>query len=104
MPDYHNLGFSTPMGPQLRELVEKQLTADLVAHGTDGNDLKFDWSESCIEGHHANHLDGSLENYSGIAVCNSDDQLVAEGWMEFILLGPLFLCYWEFLDTWTLQK
>ncbi len=45
-------------------------------------------------------LDGSVENLSGIAVFDNLDNLVAEGWMEFITDGKFFLAYWEFLTTW----
>lgn len=92
-PNYTELGFSHTMGPKLRQLVEKQLLADLrVAF-----DLRFDWSESCIEGNDTEYLDGSLENYSGIAVFDSKENLVAEGWMQFIHAGKFFLVYWDYL-------
>lgn len=98
--DYSNLGFSSTMGPQLRKLVEQHLINDLKHYGVDEPVLKFDWSDSCIEGHDADFLDGSLENYSGIAVYDANDIIVADGWMEFILTGDFFLVYWDDLTTW----
>lgn len=47
-PDYLSFGLSTSMGPQLREAVEKHLLTDLY-HYCQKENLKFDWSESCIE-------------------------------------------------------
>jgi len=96
-PNYIDLGFSKTMGPELRRLVEKQLLADLCFYNVVDLDLKFDWSESCIEGNDTEYLDGSLENYSGIAVFDNNDKLVAEGWMEFIHAGKFFLVYWDYL-------
>ncbi|TGE25169.1 hypothetical protein E5K00_08220 [Hymenobacter aquaticus] len=85
------------MSPALRNLVEKQLLSDLAHYGVVQEGLRFDWSESCIEGHSANYLNSSLENYSGISLYNSDDEYVAHGWMEFILAGEFFLVFWDFL-------
>ncbi|RZK27784.1 MAG: hypothetical protein EOO61_22960 [Hymenobacter sp.] len=93
-------GFSNQMGPQLRELVEHQLLKDLLHYGIAREGLRFDWSSSCIEGHSANYLDGSLENFSNIALCNEQNAIVAEGWMEFILASEFFLVYWDNLNIW----
>lgn len=98
-PNYQELGFSTSMGPQLRALVEKQLLADLKVYSVDSGDLKFDWSDSCIEGHDTSFLDGQVENFSGIAIYESN-QLIAEGWMDFVHEGPFFLAYWDYVTIW----
>jgi hypothetical protein len=29
-----------------------------------------------------------------------NDNLTAEGWMEFVNGGEFFLAYWEFIETW----
>jgi hypothetical protein len=31
-------------------------------------------------------------------VFNADDELIADGWMEFIHEDDMFIAYWEFLD------
>ncbi|MCA8830408.1 hypothetical protein [Hymenobacter pini] len=98
-PNYTDLGFSSRMSPALRSLVEQQLLTDLAYYGVDQTGLKFDWSESCIEGHLENYLDSSLENYSGIAVYSSDNKCVADGWMEFIVAGEFFLVFWDYLTV-----
>lgn len=95
-----NLGYSDIMGIELRKEVEKQLTLDLFFYGLDTQNLTFDWSESCIEGHHDSWLDGELENFSGIAVL-SDGKDIAEGWMDFIIdeVEPKkILIFWDFLS------
>ncbi|QMW02970.1 hypothetical protein [Spirosoma foliorum] len=103
-PDYQNLGLSTIMGTQLRLLVETQLLAELTNYGLETNNLKFDWSGSCIQGHDASYLDGQLENFSGIFLFDTNDQLIVDGWMEFIHEGNFFLAYWEFIAVWEEQK
>lgn len=103
-PNYTDFGLSNPMGPQLRTLVEKQLIADLASYGIASLNLKFDWSDSCIEGHDSSYLDGDLENYSGILVFDEHDDLVADGWMEFIHEGAFFLVYWEYVTIWQNSK
>lgn len=88
------------MGHELRTLIEQHLSNDLRKYKVHLPELKFDWSDSCIEGRRADFLDGSVENLSGIAVFDNLDNLVAEGWMEFITDGKFFLTYWEFVTTW----
>lgn len=87
--DAKSLGFSDCMGPELRNFVERKLLDDLsnyllpeieASHVA----LHFDWSDSCIEGHRIAWLDGEIENFSGIAVLDQEQNLLAEGWMEFI--------------------
>ncbi len=99
-PDYTDLGFADRMGQQLKTLVEQQLSDDLRKYKVDLPELNFDWSDSCIEGHRTDYLDGSVENFSGIAVFDNQDNFVADGWMEFIREGNFFLAYWEFVTTW----
>lgn len=99
-PDYVNLGLSIPMGPQLRALVEQHLLTDLAAYVILNQKLKFDWSDSCIEGRDSTYLDGSLENYSGILLFDEQDDLVVDGWMEFIHEGDFFLVYWDYVTVW----
>jgi len=103
-PDYEDLGFADRMGPKLKSEVENQLLKDLEFYKISKDILKFDWSESCIEGHAANVLDGAVENFSGISVFDHSDNLVADGWMEFINEGELFIVYWEFVTTWDGNK
>lgn len=50
---YYDRGMSGSMGPKLRRLVETQLIDDLKNYGLNNPNLKFDWSESCVEGHDA---------------------------------------------------
>ena len=87
------------MGPKLRNLVEQQLLADLFYYGVPNKNLKFDWSDSNIEGHNADYLDGSLENFASIYIYDEQDNLFAEGWMEFIL-GDELIIYWDNLNIW----
>lgn len=103
-PNYKDLGLSTTMGPKLRTLVETHLTNDLRQYGVKDVDLKFDWSESCIEGHDSTYLDGQLENFSGISIYDTRNKLIADGWMEFIHRGQFFLAYWEFVTIWDNEK
>jgi hypothetical protein len=78
-PDYINLGLSTSMGPQLRTFVEKQLVDDLLFYSNELFQVKFDWSDSCIEGHGTEYLDGILDNCSGIGLFDVNDNFVADG-------------------------
>lgn len=106
-PDYNNLGLSRPMGQRLRSIVEDFLIKDLIYYGFQGLQVKFDWSQSCIEGHSCNILGSHLENYSGIRLFDQNDNLFAEGWINYIAEGwaidntePLFfLVYWDILQT-----
>lgn len=94
-----NLGHSEAMGPELRKLVESQLLEDLKHYKIDQPNLQFDWSNSLVEGHNVKYLDGLIENYSGILVLNENKQIVADGWMEFILEPDFFLAYWDHITT-----
>lgn len=44
-------------------------------------------------------MDGSLENFSGIFLYDNNDNLVAEGWMDFVHSGDFFIAYWKFLSV-----
>jgi hypothetical protein len=98
-PNYIEPGFSDSMGPNLRNKVEEQLSNDLMEYGLNEDVYKFDWSESCVEGKRANYWDGAVQNFSGIAVFNVNDEIVAEGWMEFIHDKSVnfFIAFWEYL-------
>lgn len=89
------------MGKELRKAVENQLLNDLKVYGVDSNDLKFNWSESCIEGHRAKYLDGALGNYSDIKLFGENYELIVDGWLEYIYEKDqnIFLVYWDFLDV-----
>lgn len=97
-----NLGFSNCMGPELRQFVERQLIVDLNQYLAPGSvikstDIHFDWSDSCVEGHRSRWLDGEIENFSGVAIRNHRQELVAEGWMEFIETEGSIEVFWWFL-------
>lgn len=51
-------------------------------------------------------MDGSLENFSGILLFNKDDQLVADGWMDFVYTKEQdrLIVYWQFLDIYVEDK
>jgi hypothetical protein len=92
-------GDSRIMGPKLRAEVERQLLKDLQIYRPDLEDVIFDWSETCQEGPVTNYLDGSLENWSGVAVKDANGNLIAYGWIDFIDGGvkePL-LVFWDLL-------
>ena len=92
------------MGPKLRNLVESQLLEDLKNYRVEKRYLKFDWSQSCIEGHALEYLDGSVENFSSITVFDEQDRVTAEGWMEFVHGGEFFLAFWDLVKTWDGNK
>ncbi|WP_412564553.1 hypothetical protein [Thalassobius sp. MITS945101] len=96
------LGSSDCMGPKLRAFVEEKLIADLNQYLPEQRtyqrtDIRFDWSECCVEGHRIRWLDGEIENFSGIAVLHKDNGLIAEGWMEFIEAEDGLEVFWWFL-------
>lgn len=105
-PNYENLGLSSPMSAEMRKLVEKQLIQDLNFYGLNQSNLNFDWSKSCIEGHDSYFLNSSVENYSGITVFDSQENCVAEGWMEYVNEseykndGKFFIAFWDFVRIW----
>lgn len=77
--NWSNYGFSSIIGPKLRELVQNQLADEL--NSLLGMSFKYDfhWSESCIEGHYGMVLDGSLENYLGIILIDKQASIKANG-------------------------
>ena len=96
------LGFSDCMGPELRTFVEEQLVADLELYLVEQQNIHrsevvFDWSDSCIEGHRTHWLDGEIENFSGISILDTEQSLIAEGWMEFIETEDGLEVFWWFL-------
>lgn len=103
-PNYIDIGFGRSMGPMLKKLVEEHLTSDLMHYGIDNQYLKFDWSESCIEGKSTNFLDGSIDRFSSIYVFDRNDKLIAYGWMEFIHENSFFLVYWDMITTYSDDK
>jgi hypothetical protein len=74
-PNYNHYGLSNPIGIKLRNFIESQLLDDLKYYPIDEplSELNFDWSDSCIEGHTTNYLDGRFENYSSIYLYNKYD-------------------------------
>ena len=99
-PNYTDLNYAERMGSKLRALVESHLVDDLRHYGVSHPELRFDWSDICIEGHSTDHLDGSVENFSGIVVFDNKGEVVADGWMEFVHQRTFFLAYWEFVRSW----
>jgi len=99
-PFGHDMGLAITMGPRLKTEVEKQLLKDLKHYHEFTGDLRFDWSNSCIEGKCMDYLDGSLDRFSGIEIYNAMDQLVCEGWMEFLYVEERdqMIVYWGLLD------
>lgn len=93
-------GFSCCMGKNLRKEVERQLLLDLNTYTSIVDELKFDWSESVMEGHGKHCSDGYIQNFSNIKLRNERNEVVVDGWMDFILERDyeLFIVYWEFLD------
>lgn len=98
--NYFDLGLSISMGKLLRKEVESQLLVDLSEYGIEANGLLFDWSESCIEGYCAKYLDGSVDRFSGIKLFDTNDNLIVDGWMDFIFeeSNSIFIVYWHFLS------
>jgi hypothetical protein len=79
--------------------VERQLLADLEHYEVTSEELRFDWSECCQEGHCTRVLGGELEDQSSVCVVSGSGEPIAEGWMDFIHGGgtnPLFV-FWLFL-------
>lgn len=100
--DDKNYGYTDIMGPLLREYVKRSLVQDLQHYlskdqKVEYSDCIFDWSETCIEGHRATYLDGQLENFSGIRIYDHFNNLVVDGWMDFVPEGDNLHVYWLFL-------
>ena len=96
-----HLGGTARMGPALRAEVETQLLEDLRYYGVDCSSLAIDWSNSCQEGHCTQHLDGNLEELSGVAAVNERGEFMAEGWLDFVHGGPNepLHVFWLFLSV-----
>src|SRR5688572_29019493 len=97
--DKETYGAAALMSPELRELVENHLLAELPHYKLDKQILKFDWSGSANEGHQMQHPDGIIAGFSGILVLDENNAIVADGWMDFILEPDFFLAYWDHITT-----
>lgn len=103
-PNYIDLGLSYPLSNQLRVEIERQLEKDLKFYHIEKDVYQFDWSDSCIEGNVTVYMDKPLENFSGIAVFDENDCIIAEGWMDFIHEENVLIIYWSFLDSYTNEQ
>ena len=92
-------GLSAIMSDELRKEIERQLLVDLILYGVNIENLKFDWSESVIEGRSGNYLNSSFDRYSGIRLFSQTGEIVADGWMDFILEKEenIFIVFWWYL-------
>jgi hypothetical protein len=97
--DKRTYGAASLMSPGLRDQIEKKLLLELPYYKIDNAVLKFDWAGSVNEGHQVSHPEGIAASFSGILVLDENNQIVADGWMEFILEADLFLPYWEHITT-----
>lgn len=80
------MSYSSSIGPKLRAFVETQLLSDWKNYGVDRTDLKFHWSESCIEGHERDYLDGRSRIFRVLASLIVKTSLLQEvGWSLFIM-------------------
>ncbi|MDQ8739404.1 hypothetical protein [Paenibacillus sp. LHD-38] len=98
--DYIEVGLSSCMGPKLRQEVETQLLRDLLYYRSDINNLSFDWSDSVMEGHCLNFMDGLIQNFSGVSLYDDNQLLVADGWMDFITdeQKEILFVFWDQLE------
>ena len=96
-----NLGRSQRLGKQVREEVERQLLVDLKHYGVEEEGITFDWSESLIEGHFVDWLDGILESFSSIVMLDKAGNLLGHGWMDFVLINNYSepVIFWNFLTV-----
>jgi len=106
IPDYQNMGLSITMGPRLRKFIEDQLIEDMKYYNIVSGELRFDWSNSCIEGKDLTYLDGTLDRYSGIFIFDADDKPIADGWMDFKYIHETdqLIVYWLYLDVFINDK
>ena len=88
------------MGPKLCAVIESQLTRDLRNYRIDATDLKFDWSQCFGAGHSYSYMDGTVENFNRIIVFDANDNLVADGCMDFIANRFFFIAYWDLVTSW----
>ncbi|SFD72788.1 hypothetical protein SAMN05216378_1164 [Paenibacillus catalpae] len=105
-PNYYDMGMSISMGKQLQGFVEEQLINDLMHYHKFTGELRFDWSDSCIEGEDLTYLDGSLDRFSGIMIFNSNNEPVADGWMDFVFLNESnqLIVFWKYLSIFVGDK
>jgi hypothetical protein len=92
-------GAAAIMPPELRTQIETQLLAELPYYKLEKQNLRLDWSGSVNEGHQMKHPDGIIVSLSGILVLDEANNIVADGWMDFILEPDLFLPYWDHITT-----
>ncbi|MCI4669177.1 MAG: hypothetical protein MRZ79_13660 [Bacteroidia bacterium] len=72
---------------ELREEIEDQLFDDLIANGwTDIDDLYIDWSEALGEGSWTKYKGTIIQDYSGIGINNSKDEMEGNGWISFVYI------------------
>jgi hypothetical protein len=88
------------MGPKLQSIVEAHLTSDLRNYRVKADDLQFDWSQSYGGGRSYSYLDGKVENFNRVIVFDKDNNLIADGCMDFIANRFFFLAYWDLVTTW----
>lgn len=86
---------------EIQTLIEMKLLEDLVHYMDYHEELTFDWSEVCGEGHEVEYKGRLIEDCSGIRLFSKDGQLVAEGWLDFIYVRDVdrLLVYWDFIDV-----
>ena len=98
-PDYPASDSALMMPLELKQLIEKQLLADLAFYMNDVTGIKFDWSECIAEGHCAEYLNPAIEDFSDIYIYDNNENLVAKGWMDFIAKhdDEFFIAYWKFI-------
>lgn len=101
IPDYGDLGLSYPIKDKLRREVERQLSEDIRFYSVVNEILKFEWSESCFEGKSAYVLGSFIDRYSGVKVFNLNDEIIAEGWIDYIYEPDynVFIVYWDELEA-----
>lgn len=105
-PFGHEMGLASTMGPRLKAEVERQLLKDLKYYYEYSSELRFDWSNSCIEGKCMNYLDGSLDRFSEISIYDDKNEIVADGWMDFEFneVTNRLIVYWRFIDIYLSQN
>lgn len=72
------------LGPELKAWLERSLLVDLWQYRVEVEDTRFDWTYVTQEGHACDCRGRMLESLSDIAVRDSEGNLVASGWMDFV--------------------
>lgn len=100
IPDYGDVGLSYSMKDKLRREAERQLSEDIRLYSVVNEILKYDWSESCFEGKSAFVLGSYIDRYSGVKIFNLNDEIIAEGWIDYIYEQRynIFIVYWDRLE------